>query len=315
MGSGEFAVKSFEQIVNSKSHKIAAVFTQNPKEGGRGMNLLRTPIHKKALEHNIPVYTPSDIRTKYILELISGIHAEIIVVVSYGYILPKTILSLKKYGCINIHPSKLPRYRGPTPIENAILNGDKETAVSIIQMDENMDSGDIIAQHVIDIGPKVNSIELHKICSDISGTLLINTLDNIDILPRLKQSDQLASYTKKNSQHNKIIDWSGTAYKINCQIRAFFPYISIPFMYNKQEIRIKILDSDYKIIKHSYNPGRLILDKTMSDKLSVVCSDGIIELNYIQPEGKKVMSSSDYLNGIQDKTMFFKEINDIECKI
>ncbi len=291
MGTPEFAVPAFKKILNSK-HLITAVFTQKPRKKGRNFILTPSPIQKLAEQNNIPCYCPISLKSLEIKKIINSIEADIIVVVAYGLIIPIEIIDLKKHGCLNIHPSKLPKYRGASPLQYTIINGDPNTAVCLIKMNAGIDSGDIILEQNISLD--INTItlpKLHDMCSELGSNLLLKALDNINYLPAYKQVTHGVSYTKKLVKSDGKINWDNTAFVIDCLVRAMNPWPGAFFYY--QGKTIKVLQSSYSMIHHNYLPGQLIAKDNF-----VACRKGVIFLKTIQPQGKSKMSLQDFLRGI-----------------
>ena len=293
MGTPDFAVPTFEKILESKDHNIKAVFTAPPKPKGRGMNIEKSSIHKKALNHNIPIYTPKTLRNKESLELIESILADIIVVVAYGLIIPGNIISSKKFGCLNIHPSKLPKYRGAAPLQRTIINGDKESAVCIMQMDEGLDTGDVILSQKLPLHHRITLQELHNKCAMIGAELLIKTLNDIETLPRIAQNNDGVVYAHKLTKEEGLIDWKKSAYEIDCMVRGMNPWPGAYFKMNDKII--KIIESDYNETSHNYHPGTIINDK--DNKFKMACGSGILHIKIVQPAGKNKMQGEDFLRG------------------
>jgi methionyl-tRNA formyltransferase len=290
MGTPDFAVPALEQLISSKDYNVVAVFSQSPKAQGRGMKITESSTHKLANFHNIPVYTPKTLRKSESFDLIESIEADIIVVVAYGFIIPKNILESKMFGCLNIHPSKLPKYRGAAPLQRTIIEGESETAVCIMQMDEWLDTGDVILQENFVLDPRITLMELHDKCSKIGGELLINTLDNIENLPRIKQSDVGETYAHKLTKEEGRIDWNDSAFKIDCMIRGMTPWPGVYFEIEGK--KIKILEAEFSAEKHECKPGLIL-----NDSFDVACGEGVLNIKMIKPEGKPKMSPKDYLNG------------------
>lgn len=299
MGTPDFAVPALKALIYSNDHQVVAVFTASPKPKGRGLKVIKSPIHILAEQNNIDVYTPKSLRKGDAADIIDSIKADIIVVVAYGFIIPEGILESKKYGCLNIHPSKLPKYRGAAPLQRTIINGDKETAVCIMQMDVGLDTGDIIMQQDIDLDNKITLMELHDKCANIGADLLIKTLDNIDDLPKIKQSEEGLLYAEKLSKEEGEVNWNDTAFQIYCKIRGMNPWPGVFFEHNG--VIIKILEAEIidetkdKVDKGAANiiiPGSI-----MNDNFDVKCGDGALRLIKIKPSGKSEMSAKDYLRG------------------
>ena len=290
MGTPEFAVPAHQNLIPSKEHNVVAVFSQRPKAKGRGMKITKSPIHQLAESHQISVHTPTTLRKAELLELIDSISADIIVVVAYGFIIPKDILESKKYGCLNIHPSKLPKYRGAAPLQRTIIEGEKESAVCIMQMDEGLDTGDIILQEDFALDPRITLQELHDKCAQIGGDLLLKTLDNIETLPRIKQAANGQTYAHKLTKEESRINWRDSAFKIDCMIRGMNPWPGVYFEFENK--KIKILEAEYSNIDHNYEAGQII-----NKSFDIASEKGILHVKSVKPEGKPKMSSEDYLNG------------------
>jgi methionyl-tRNA formyltransferase len=287
MGTSAFAVPAL--LLLSKHHAIQAVFTQAPKPHGRGLQPKLSPVHEAANTLKIPVYTPQTLRSIESFELVNNIEAEVIVVCSYGLLVPKNILDAKKYGCLNIHPSLLPKYRGAAPLQRAIINGDEKTAVCIMQMDEGLDTGPVILQEDLPI-EDMDYIQLHNKCANIGANLLLEAIANINTLPRIKQSDEGVSYAHKLSKEEAKIDWHESAKQINCQIRGMNPWPGTFFSYN--DLEIKVLKAKVIEIEHNFLPGAVI-----NDELHVACGRGILALEIIQKPGSKALQTTDLLRG------------------
>lgn len=204
MGTPQFAVPTLLKLINCPSHQVVAVFTQAPKSNGRGLNAIVSPVHEVALQYNIPVYIPVTLKTKEVTDIIEG---DIIVVVAYGFIIPKVVLQSKKYGCLNIHPSSLPRHRGAAPLQRTIIEGDTKTSVCVIQMDEGLDTGDIILQKSFSLSPRITLVDLHGKCAEYGADLLLEVLNNIDNLLRIPQFMEGITYAHKLTKEEGKIDW------------------------------------------------------------------------------------------------------------
>lgn len=291
MGTPEFSLPALQAIIDSKNHEVVSVFTQAPKARGRGMRIKNSPVHDLAASNNIPVHTPKTLRSEESLELIKKIDADIIVVVAYGFIISANILNAKKYGCLNIHPSMLPKYRGAAPLQRTIINGEKDSAVCIMQMDEGLDTGDIILQKNFDLNNRITLKELHNECANLGAELLIKVLNNVDTLPRIKQSEIGVSYAHKLSKEEGRVNWQESAFEIDCKIRGMNPWPGVCFHHNGKVI--KILEAEYtKTTYQNKNTGSLL-----NDNFEVVCGSGTLIIKSLKPEGSSRMSASDYLHG------------------
>jgi methionyl-tRNA formyltransferase len=290
MGTPDFAVPALQNLISSKEHNVVAVFSQRPKAKGRGMKITKSFIHQLAESNQILVYTPTTLRKAESIELIDSISADIIVVVAYGFIIPKNILESKKHGCLNIHPSKLPKYRGAAPLQRTIIEGEEETAVCIMQMDEELDTGNIILQEDFALDPRVTLRELHGKCAQIGGDLLLKALDNIDALPRIKQVANGEAYAHKLTKEEGRINWRDSAFKIDCMIRGMNPWPGVYFEFENK--KIKILEAECSNINHNYEAGQVI-----NKSFDIASEKGILHVKSVKPEGKPKMPSEDYLNG------------------
>lgn len=290
MGTPEFAVPTLKKLVNCIDHQVVGIFTQDPKNQGRGLQEKLSPIHSLALEYDIKTYTPKTLRTEEITSLVNSIDADIIVVVAYGFLIPKIILESKKYGCLNVHPSSLPKHRGAAPLQYTIIEGDSETSVCIMQMDEGFDSGDIILQEKFSIPPRITLQTLHDKCAEIGANLLLKTLENIEYLPRIVQGADGITYAHKLKKEDGKINWHESAYKIDCKIRGMNPWPSVYFHYNGKII--KILEANYNEIETNFLPGTVV-----NDKLCIACGIGTLTITKIQQEGRKPLSSQEFLRG------------------
>lgn len=290
MGTPEFAVPTLQQLIEATQHKVVAVFTQPSKSQGRGLKEMESPVYKIALQYDIPVYHPATLRSKEAVDLITSIEAEVIIVVAYGFLIPKVILESKKYGCLNIHPSSLPRHRGAAPLQHTIIAGDQTSAVCIIQMDEGFDTGDIILQHSFILPTRVTLPLLQAKCATIGANLLLNVLDNIAGLPRIVQSTENVTYAPKFKKEEGKIDWCDSAYKIDCKIRGMNPWPGVYFEYNGKII--KILEAEYDNIESQAEPGTVL-----NDKLFVACGEGILKITKLQQQGRKILYVDEFLRG------------------
>mgnify|MGYP001800871749 CR=1 FL=1 len=218
MGTPDFAVPSLKALIESQDIEVTAVFSQRPKPKGRGYAAAKSPVQQLAEQHDIAVYTPKTLRKPAIQEQINQMPADIIIVVAYGFIVPPEVLNSKPKGCLNIHPSKLPRFRGAAPLQYTILHGDKETEICIMQMDEGLDTGDVLLKANLALDARVTLPELHDKCADIGAKLLLQTLRNYDDLTPQKQSEEGLVYAHKLEKHHGKIDWQQSAFAIDCQV-------------------------------------------------------------------------------------------------
>ena len=307
MGTPDFAKKSLEQIYNAK-HNILAIVTNPDRPKGRGMKMIASPVKEFAIEKNIKIFQPEKIKkNEEFIEEIKELKPDVICVVAYGKILPKEILDIPKYGCINVHGSLLPKYRGPAPIQWAVLNGDKKTGVTTMYMDVGMDTGDTILKQEVDIGDNETTGELWERLSKIGGELLVKTLKQIEegTAPRQKQKEGYTIAPMLNKDMAKI-DWNEkNAQQIKNLVRGLNPIMGAYTFLNGKKIKLWKVD----IVKSSENSfddesissmknGTVILsDKKLG--IFIKTKDGVIKVLEIQGENAKRMSIQEYLRGNQ----------------
>lgn len=288
-GSPNSAVYSLKKILD-KGHHVELIITQPDKPAGRGKKLAISPVKSFAQAHNIPVYQPAKIREDTIaLEKLRRIDPDINVVVAYGQIIPGSIIYLPKYHSINLHFSLLPKYRGASPVHWSILNGENITGVTIFELDEKMDSGDILAKQELEILPGEYAHELEVRLAEIGAVLLCKTIDQIDSIPHTKQDHAQASFAPLLKKEDGRIDWSKSAIEIDRKVRAFSPWPSAYSFLDQK--RIKIIRGKKQNGKTSdFLPGE-ILDLNKAG-IQVCCGQNSIYLiEELQPEGKKAMKA------------------------
>lgn len=292
----EFAIPTLNKIYNSK-HEIMAVYTREPKEQGRGMKLQNTPIHEEALKLGLNVCTPKSLKKPEEWEKLKSFEADIFVVVAYGLLLPKEILNIAKFGCINIHPSLLPRWRGAAPMQRALMSGDKKTGVCIIVLGEGLDDGDILACKEIEITNKTTLEDLHDKLSIDGAELMLECLNKIEETGKITakpQGENGLIYAKKIEKEEGKIDFNQNIEKIDLLIRTLGSTVGTYFEYNGE--RIKVLKAEFSSNNtNNFNNGDVI-DKS---NFSIKCSDGIIKPLILQREGKKALSVEEFLRGFK----------------
>ncbi len=298
IGTSEFAVIPLKQLVENRFN-IKAVITQPDKIGGRGKKIIQSPVKTAALENNLNIFQPDSINCNEVKSLIKNENIDLGIVISYGQIIKPEIFNLPKYKIINIHPSLLPKYRGPSPIQSCLLNGDKKTGVSIIEISEKTDAGDILSQQGTDISMEDDYFSLHEKLSNIGAEILINVIKNIDTLKRKIQDENSATYCRLISKEDAFILWKKPAVEIHNQIRALVKW---PVAYtNFQGKILKIYKSKIIYDKYHEKPGTII--RLSKKSFGVVCGDGqLIEILKLQLQGKKILDTSTFLNGINLKT-------------
>lgn len=300
MGTPDFAVPCLKALVDAK-HNVQAVFTQPDKPRGRGNKLVPTPVKKFAIECNIPVYQPTGLRkgndAESSLQVLQELNPDLIVVVAYGQILPKSILDLPKYRCINIHASLLPKYRGAGPIQRCILDGETLTGVTSMYMEEGLDTGDMLIKEEITIGKNMIADELHDALSEMGAEVLLKTIQAIEdgSIVRTPQDDSMSTYAKMITKEMSHLDFSKSAQEVHNIIRGITGFTSL------NGKRLKVFRSEI-LDKTSSEPFGTIVD---TSNFTVVCGDGkCIKFNEVQLEGSKRMDTKVFLRGKKlDKTI------------
>lgn len=295
-GTPEFSVPILQAIIQAK-HELVGVYCQPDRPKGRGQKLTACAVKTYANTHNLPIYQPDNLKNTDTQSQLLALNADVMVVVAYGQLLPKIILQAPKYGCLNIHASLLPRWRGAAPIQRAILAGDNETGISIMQMNEGLDTGDVLLQKICPITDTDTALTLHNKLSILAADLMIDGLNNIDNLTPSAQSQQNITYAKKLKKNQAWIDWGQTAMQINQQIRAFNPYpIAQTYAdtdkFSQQVLRI--LSANIIEYAHDKNPGEII--KCTQGVCYLATTAGVLSLETVQLSGKKAINIKDFTN-------------------
>lgn len=296
MGTPDFAVGSLQALCESGKHEILAVVTQPDRPKGRGNKLLQTPVKEYALEQGLTVYQPQKVKNPEFVELLHELQPELIVVAAFGQFLSKEILELPKYGCINVHASLLPKYRGAAPIQYAIIKGEKESGVTIMQMDIGMDTGAMLDKVVVPIAENTTMGELHDALREQGATLLLQVIDKIAAGTAVAepQDDAQATYATLLDRSMEHIDWSKTAQEVHNLIRGFNPAPST-FTKLPNGKSLKIWGS--KITDKSSTAAAGTVIETGKHSFFVACGEGVLEITEVQPESKKRMPAQVFLNG------------------
>ena len=306
MGTPDFAKESLQAIVETKKHEICGVLTNPDKPKGRGMKMVASPVKEYALQQNIDVYQPEKIRkNEELIEKIKMLKPDLICVVAYGKILPKSILEIPKFGCINVHASLLPKYRGAAPIQWAVINGEKTTGVTTMYMDIGMDTGDMILKQEIQIGEEETTGELWERLAKIGGKLLVETIHQIEMgtAPREKQGDDfsLAPMLTKEMAH---IDWKTmNAVQIKNLIRGLNPIMGAVTTYEGKKMKIwkarAIAEEEYQKQNPEYQKSEAgsIIMSNAKQGLYIQTKDGILEILEIQGENAKRLDILSFLRG------------------
>ncbi|WP_304097737.1 methionyl-tRNA formyltransferase [Phascolarctobacterium succinatutens] len=296
MGTPDFAVGSLQALCESGKHEILAVVTQPDRPKGRGNKLLQTPVKEYALEQGLTVYQPQKVKTPEFVELLHELQPELIVVAAFGQFLSKEILELPKYGCINVHASLLPKYRGAAPIQYAIIKGEKESGVTIMQMDIGMDTGAMLDKVVVPIEENTTMGELHDALREQGAALLLQVIDKIaaGTAAAEPQDDAQATYATLLDRSMEHIDWSKTAQEVHNLIRGFNPAPST-FTKLPNGKSLKIWGSKMTDKSSAAAAGTVIA--TGKHSFFVACGEGVLEITEVQPESKKRMPAQVFLNG------------------
>ena len=296
MGTPDFAVGSLQALCESGKHEILAVVTQPDRPKGRGNKLLQTPVKEYALEQGLTVYQPQKVKTPEFVELLHELQPELIVVAAFGQFLSKEILELPKYGCINVHASLLPKYRGAAPIQYAIIKGEKESGVTIMQMDIGMDTGAMLDKVVVPIAENTTMGELHDALREQGAALLLQVIDKIATGTAVAepQDNEQATYATLLDRSMEHIDWSKTAQEVHNLIRGFNPAPST-FTKLPNGKSLKIWGSKMTDESSAAAAGTVI--ETGKHSFFVACGEGVLEITEVQPESKKRMPAQVFLNG------------------
>ena len=297
MGTPDFAVPVLETLTASEKHHVKAVITQPDKARGRSGKLIFTPVKEAALAHDIPVYTPEKVKDPAFVEQIKQISCDIIVVVAFGQILSKEILEYPAYGCVNVHASLLPRWRGAAPIQWSILAGDEKTGVTIMQMDVGLDTGDMLAKTEIPLDGTETGESLFEKLSVLGGPLLLETLDKIQegtVQPE-KQKEEDSTYAKMLTRDMGQLDFTKDALSLERTIRGLNSWPSAYTYYAGKMLKIwgaKVVEEEGNAV-----PGEVV--KIQKDGFFIQTGKGLLKAEQVQLEGKKKMSAGDFLRGIQ----------------
>lgn len=295
MGTPDFAAETLRVLLESPKHTVAAVVTQPDKQKGRGNVVQFSPVKELALSYQIPVYQPVKVREESFMEILRKIDPDIIVVVAFGQILSKEILELSHYGCFNVHASLLPKYRGAAPIQWAIINGEKETGVTIIKMDTGIDTGDMIKKAVVLIDKKETGESLFQKLSKIGGPLMLEVLDELENGTAVfeKQEEAQACYVKKLEKETGRILWSDSAERISCLVRGLNSWPSAYTTLNEKIVKIweaEVYDQEWE-----GNCGEIV--KVEKNRFLVKTGQGTLGVLEVQLEGKKRMKTDAFLRG------------------
>ena len=297
-GTPDFAASALAELIKSE-HQIVAVYTQPDRPAGRGQKLRASPVKDLALEHNIPVLQPDNLKEAETQETLRSFNADVMVVAAYGLILPQIVLDIPRLGCLNIHASLLPRWRGAAPIQRAIAAGDKESGITIMQMNAGLDTGDILQLSSCAITEEDSGGSLHDRLAEMGAIAILKTLKDLanNKIKPIIQDDSLATYAHKLDKKEALINWQHSALEIEQLIRAFNPWPVAFTYFNDKTLRIwqaQVLPLNIET-KTGIKPGTVIAcDKKGID---IHCGEGVLRLLKLQPSGSKTMDVAAFMNG------------------
>jgi len=295
-GTPVFAEVALEALIHS-SHQVVAVYTQPDRPAGRGLKTTASPVKKLAVSSNLPVFQPKSLKEESEHEQLVSFKADVMVVAAYGMLLPAAILTIPRLGCINIHPSLLPRWRGAAPIQRTIYAGDKETGVTIMQMDEGLDTGPILLQQPCKLAEDETSDSLHEKLAKLGARALVQALDLLTqgvIIPKPQDND-LATYAHKICKEEALIDWSQPALELEQEIRAFNPWPVAFTSWKGQNLRIWLAK---KLAQEHHATPRTILN-VGRDGIDIATGKGVLRLLQVQLPGGKAIDVADFYNAHQ----------------
>lgn len=304
MGTPDFAVDVLEAVI-AAGHQVVAVVTQPDKPKGRGKEMQMTPVKVCAQAHDIPVFQPVKIKETAAVETLGSYGADIFVVAAFGQIVSEEILSIPKFGCVCVHASLLPKYRGAGPIQWAIINGEKTTGVTIMQMDKGIDTGDMLMKAEVAIDPQETGDSLHDKLAQTGARLIVEALPKIErgeLIPE-KQNDEDSCYAKMLNKSMSKIDWQRSAKELDCLIRGLISWPGASTVYRGRNLKIwkEEVVAEEELRQMGVEPSEAMVPGTVAavDKGSfyVQTGDGILKISAVQPEGKKRMEVKDFLLG------------------
>ena len=296
MGTADFSVPALRAILDA-GYDVVGVYSQPPRPAGRGQKLRLSPVHAFAEQHDIPVFTPKNFKADDDIKTFQDLNADIAVVVAYGLILPESILNAPKYGCLNLHASLLPRWRGAAPIQRSIMAGDTETGVCIMQMEKGLDTGPVLLREETPITSDTTASTLHDTLSDMGGEMITRVLDlyKNGNPPEAKDQSLFSegkTYAHMLSRDIGKISWDHPAEELERKIRALTPWPGVWYAYQDGKKRLKIHAAEIVELEEN-QPVGTILD----NNFTIACQSNALRLTSVQPEGKKPMDGTAFLNG------------------
>ena len=291
MGTPDFAVPSLQALLDA-GHEVCAVYTQPDKPQGRKQVLTAPPVKELALRHGIPVYQPATLKNEEEQQKLRALAPEVIIVVAYGKLLPKAVLDIPPRGCINVHGSLLPRWRGAAPIQWSVIAGDEKTGVTTMQMAEGLDTGDMLLTYETEIGARETAGELFDRLAQAGAELLLETLEKLDSITPQPQDDSRSCYAHMLDKQMAVIDWAKSAHEIDCLIRGLNPWPVALTMLSGARLKIYAAEP----VSGTGRPGEVLVSDPKKG-LTVACGEGALALCEVQLVGGKRMKSADFLRG------------------
>ena len=291
MGTPDFAATALQALLSS-SHEVVCVYSQPPRPAGRGHKEQKSPVHRLAEQHSIPVRTPRTLRDTQEQADFAALGADIAVVAAYGLILPRPVLEAPRLGCINIHASLLPRWRGAAPIQRAIMAGDDKSGITIMRMEEGLDTGPMLLREEISLDARTTGGSLHDALAALGGRLILPALDGLAAgsLADVVQPEDGVTYAAKLTRDEARLDWNRSADELERQIRAFAPAPGAWFDYQNE--RFKVLEAAVEPLSTASSPGKII-----DERLGIACNDGVLRITRLQRAGKGPMDADAFLRG------------------
>ncbi|MFU2123196.1 methionyl-tRNA formyltransferase [Gallibacterium anatis] len=300
-GTPDFAAQHLQALLASQ-HQVIAVYTQPDKPAGRGKKLQPSAVKQLALAHNLPIFQPKSLRKEEAQQQLAQLKADVMVVVAYGLILPKAVLAMPRLGCLNVHGSLLPRWRGAAPIQRAIWAGDEQTGVTIMQMDEGLDTGDMLHKVSCEISKDETSASLYQKLATLAPQALIEVLDHLEEgkYPPQAQQNEFSNYAEKLSKEEAKLDWSLPAVQLERCIRAFNPWPISWLQTTDAQGNNQILKVyQATVLPHQNQTVGTVLQANKQG-IQIATADGVLNITQLQPAGKKPMAVQDFLNGRSD---------------
>lgn len=305
MGTPDFAVPVLEKLIND-GHNILAVVTQPDRKRGRGKAVSFSPIKQIAIKNNFKVIQPEKIRKKVVVEELKNYKPDLFITCAYGQILSQAVLDIPKLGCINVHASLLPKYRGAAPIHRAVMNGDKVTGITTMMTDRGMDTGDILLKSEVEIGENTTTGELHDILMVTGAELISETLEKLadGTIERTPQDNSESTHAPMLKKEESIVDWSADSKSIHDKVRALNPWPGCFTKYKGK--RMRIIKSGVSCSEHKKNPGTIsFVDK---EKLEIICGSGSLYIYELQFENGKAMQISQCWHNIESSIVLGQEV-------